>query len=118
MQDYSMPEFMTGQTPKMQALLRIAAKTQQGGKHVSSVEIDAAKKAGASDEDIHDTVLIAAAFCMFNRYVDGLATTPPADKSEYKVMGQRLSTKGYKFPPRFLYGTVRRILNKQYGEKK
>lgn len=115
---YSTPEFMNSQTPKMQALLKIAAKTQQGGKHVSSVEIDAAKKAGATDEDIHDAVLIAAAFCMFNRYVDGLATTPPVNKSDYKEMGKRLSTKGYKFPPRFLYGTVRRILNKQFAEKK
>lgn len=116
--DYSTLEFMSSQTPKMQALLAIAAKTQQGGKQVSSVEIEIARKVGATDEDIHDTVLIAAAFCMFNRYVDGLATTPPADKSEYLEMGQRLSTKGYKFPPRFLYGTVRRILDKKYGVRK
>lgn len=117
MADYLTAEFMQSQTGKMQALLGIAASVQKGGRNVSPDQVQAALKAGASDEDIHDAVLVAAAFCMFNRYVDGLGTTPPADKAEYKVMGQRLATKGYKFPPRPLYGVVRRILNKQYAKK-
>ena len=65
---------------KMKALLSIAASVQAGGKNVTAQQIDDAKKNGATDVEIHDTVLIAASFCMFNRYVDGLATWAPADR--------------------------------------
>ncbi len=57
----------------MKALLLIAGKVQTSGKSVTAEDIEAARKAGANDADIHDTVLIAASFSMFNRYVDGLA---------------------------------------------
>src|SRR5678809_765164 len=70
---------------KLKSLLAVAAKVQQGGKHVTGEDIQRAKDNGASDNDIHDTVLIAAAFCMFNRYVDGLATTTPTDMSTYPL---------------------------------
>jgi hypothetical protein len=69
---------------------------------VTPQSIEAAKAKGASDEDIHDTVLIAAAFCMYNRYVDGLGTHVPAKKSEYIPMGKRMAEIGYKYPPLFL----------------
>jgi len=113
--DYLTPEFMAGQTKKMQALLALAAQVQKGGRHVTPDVVDAAKKAGASDEDIHDAVLVCAAFCMFNRYVDGLGTYV-SNEADYKDTGVRLATKGYKFPPRFLYWLVRRILNKRYAK--
>ena len=58
----------------MKALLEIAGKVQSNGKSVTPEDIEAARKAGANDTDIHDTVLIAASFSMFNRYVDGLAS--------------------------------------------
>jgi uncharacterized peroxidase-related enzyme len=96
---------------KMKALLKIAAKVQKSGKEVSPADIELAKTKGASDEDIHDTVLVAAAFCMFNRYVDGLGTQP-AEDVEYPEMGQRLATKGYKYPPMFLRKFVIRMMNK------
>lgn len=80
---------------KMKALLRIAAKVQQGGKNVSSEQIDAAKIIGATDKEIHDTILIAAAFCMFNRYVDGLATWAPEDKSYYIERAKQRAEEGY-----------------------
>ena len=51
--------------------------------------------AGADDKAIHDTVLIAAMFSMFNRYVDGLATWTPTDPEFYEETGKRLATKGY-----------------------
>lgn len=86
---------------KMKALLSIAGKVQQSGKAVSPEDINLAKEQGADDQDIHDTVLIAAAFCMYNRYVDGLGTIP-AREDEYAAMGQRLAKKGYKYPPLFL----------------
>ena len=66
---------------KLKSLLVIAAKVQRGGKHVTTEDISDARERGATDMEIHDTVLIAAAFCMYNRYVDGLATVqPPADE--------------------------------------
>jgi len=113
--DYLSPEFMSGQSKKMQALLAITAQVQKGGKHVTAAAVEAAKKAGASDEDIHDTVIITAAFCMYNRYVDGLGTRISTEE-DYKETGVRLATKGYKFPPRPLYWLVRRILNKKYAK--
>ena len=64
----------TDLSPKMRALLSVAKHVQKGGKNVTTVDIESARNAGATDKEIHDTVLIAAAFCMFNRYVDGLAT--------------------------------------------
>jgi uncharacterized peroxidase-related enzyme len=82
-------------SPKLKALLNIADKVRQGGKQVTSVEIDRARAEGASDLEIHDTVLIAAAFCMYNRYVDGLATLTPTDPSAYDQMGQRMAKEGY-----------------------
>ncbi len=64
-------------TNKLKALLGVAGKVQKGGRHVTPEDIEAARKEGATDVEIHDTVLIAAAFCMFNRYVDGLNTGHP-----------------------------------------
>lgn len=87
-------------SPKMKALLNIAGKVQQSGKLVTQQDIDLAKNNGANDRDIHDTVLIAATFSMFNRYVDGLATITPTDPKEYEPMGKRLATIGYVTPQR------------------
>ena len=61
-------------SPKLKALLAIAGKVQQDGKLVTKADVAAARAEGATDIEIHDTVLIAAAFCMYNRYVDGLDT--------------------------------------------
>ena len=85
-------------TAKLKALLVIAAAVQQSGLNVSAVQVDEAREAGATDLEIHDTVLIAAAFCMFNRYVDGLATTVPEDPDVYAAGAQRLIKEGY-LPP-------------------
>ena len=63
-----------------------------------SEAVAAARAAGAVDREIHDTVLIAATFCMFNRYVDGLDTLTLTDPSAYAEMGRRLSTAGYAPP--------------------
>jgi alkylhydroperoxidase family enzyme len=68
---------------------------QQGGKHVTEEQIAAARSQGATDLEIHDTVLIAAAFCMYNRYVDGLATFTPRDQEQYDAMGAGMAAQGY-----------------------
>ena len=83
---------------KMKALLNIAGKVQILGKEVTQKDIDAARNEGATDKEIHDAVLIAAAFSMFNRYVDGLASFTPIDEKEYEAMGQRMAEKGYVMP--------------------
>jgi len=80
---------------KLKALLHIAGKVQILGKEVQPQDIEAARELGANDREIHDTVLIAAAFSMYNRYVDGLASFTPTDEKEYEVMGKRMAEKGY-----------------------
>jgi uncharacterized peroxidase-related enzyme len=82
-------------SPKMKALLTIAAHVQQGGKHVTAADVARARADGATDVEIHDAVLIAAAFCMFNRYVDGLATMTPTGRESYDDMGRRMARDGY-----------------------
>ena len=95
----------------MKHLLKIAGQVQKSGRDVTPLHIEAAKHEGATDDEIHDTVLIAAAFCMFNRYVDGLGTKP-ATKDEYLSMGKRLAKKGYSYPPLFLRKFVVRMMNR------
>jgi uncharacterized peroxidase-related enzyme len=80
---------------KMKALLAIAAKVQQGGQNVLAADVERARAEGATDLEIHDTVLIAAAFCMYNRYVDGLATFAPEDPDFYRARGALLAENGY-----------------------
>lgn len=80
---------------KLKALLSIAASVQKGGKFVTPEQIEKAKSFGATDIEIHDTVLIAAAFCMFNRYVDGLGTWAPQDRNFYVERGPRRAAEGY-----------------------
>lgn len=85
-------------SPKLKSLLQLAAKVQQGGIHVQLSDVEWAKQNGATDLEIHDTVLIAALFCLYNRYVDGLATRRPVDSEFYSALGQRLSNRGYVMP--------------------
>lgn len=87
-------------SPKLKALLRIAAGVQVDARSVGETLVAEARAQGAGDRDIHDTVLIAATFCMFNRYVDGLATVSPApdDAAAWEAMGARMGTLGY-IPP-------------------
>lgn len=82
-------------TPKMKALLALAEKVRRDGRLVQPADVEAAKAEGADDKAIHDTVLIAAAFCMFNRYVDGLGTSLPEDPADYEASGVRLAEAGY-----------------------
>ena len=80
---------------KLKALLTIAGKVQQAGKQVTSADVEHARAEGATDTEIHDAVLIAAAFCMYNRYVDGLATWTPTDPQLYDQMGHLMAWQGY-----------------------
>jgi uncharacterized peroxidase-related enzyme len=80
---------------KMKALLTIAKHVQQSGKNVTTQSVERAKKAGATDVEIHDTVLIAALFCLYNRYVDGLSTVTPSNPDFYKGLADRIVNHGY-----------------------
>jgi alkylhydroperoxidase/carboxymuconolactone decarboxylase family protein YurZ len=80
---------------KLKSLLHIADKVRISGRSVTEADIEAARQLGASDLDIHDTVLIAAAFCMFNRYVDGLGAATPDDPAFYALIGKQRAEEGY-----------------------
>jgi len=80
---------------KLKALLVIAGKTADSGRRVTAEDVARARELGATDLEIHDTVLIAAAFCMFNRYVDGLATWAPDDPEFYRQRAALIAQHGY-----------------------
>lgn len=85
----------TSLSDKLKALLSIASSVQKGGKHVTKSQIEMARSEGSTDREIHDTVLIAAAFCMFNRYVDGLDTWAPKERSFYLNRAKEVADLGY-----------------------
>ncbi|HET9315396.1 MAG TPA: peroxidase-related enzyme, partial [Vicinamibacteria bacterium] len=80
---------------KLKALLAIAGRVQESGRSVREEHIARARAEGATDREIHDTVLIAAAFSMFNRYVDGLATWTPTDPASYRERAAGIARNGY-----------------------
>jgi uncharacterized peroxidase-related enzyme len=84
---------------RLKALLRVAAAVRRDGHEVTSQLVEQARAAGADDVEIHDTVLIAAAFAMYNRYVDGLAAPAPEDPHAYRAMADRLVTGAAYNPP-------------------
>lgn len=83
---------------KLKALLAVAGRVQEGGRAVRDEDIARARQAGATDIEIHDTVLIAAAFCLFNRYVDGLAARTPNDAEGYRQRARHVAEHGYAAP--------------------
>jgi len=96
--DFVLEDYQNAPIPeKLKALLSIAAKVQQDARTVSPEDISNANKEGATEQEIHDTVLIAAAFCMFNRYVDGLASLTPTEPEVYEAMAERMA-QGYTLP--------------------
>ena len=84
---------------KMKALLAIAALVAEDGRKVTPAAVERARQAGATDVELHDTVLIAAAFCMFNRYVDGLGTWAPTDPAAYRAGAKLTAERGYSLAP-------------------
>lgn len=97
--DFVLDDFQTAPiSDKLKALLNIAGKVQKNGKEVLPADVAEARRHGAIDREIHDAVLIAATFSMFNRYVDGLASFTPTDSKAYEEMGARLGEKGYVLP--------------------
>ncbi len=83
---------------KMRALLAIAGAVQRSGREVCAEQVETARQHGATDLELHDTVMIAALFSLYNRYVDGLATVAPSSHAFYAALGQRITTRGYTLP--------------------
>lgn len=90
---------------KMKALLTIAKAVQKNGRLVTPAMVDEARAHGATDMELHDTVLIAALFSLYNRYVDGLASVTPTDPAFYTRLGNILKDKGY-LPSENRYATL------------
>jgi uncharacterized peroxidase-related enzyme len=86
----------TAVSAKVQSLLHLAERVRQGGSAVTADDVAEARAHGAGDSEIHDTVLIAAAFCMYNRYVDGLATWAPTGAAGYDAIADVLLERGYR----------------------
>lgn len=84
---------------KMKSLLNIARLVRESGRSVTKQAVERARNAGATDVEIHDTVLIAALFCLYNRYVDGLATRLPDSDDYYQTLADRLVSNGYRRLP-------------------
>lgn len=97
--DFVLTEYQTAPiSEKLKGLLTIAERVRSDARTVDGPLVAAARAAGADDRTIHDTVLIAATFCLFNRYVDGLGTLRPDDPAAYVPMGERLARQGYVAP--------------------
>ncbi|HZG23626.1 MAG TPA: peroxidase-related enzyme [Chitinophagaceae bacterium] len=89
-------DFMGAEIPaRLKALLYLAEKVQQGGTQVTKEDVETANLAGATEDEIHDAVLISASFCLFNRYVDGLAANTPTDLSTYAPRAKQVAENGY-----------------------
>ncbi|HVS92115.1 MAG TPA: carboxymuconolactone decarboxylase family protein [Mucilaginibacter sp.] len=80
---------------KMKALLAIAKATGKNGKLVTPEMVERAKAEGATDGELHDTVLIAALFSLYNRYVDGMATAMPDNEAYFETLADRIVHHGY-----------------------
>jgi uncharacterized peroxidase-related enzyme len=92
---------------KLRALLAIAAKVQENGRQVTERDVARARAEGATDREIHDTVLIAALFCLYNRYVDGMGAVTPTDPDFYRGLAERIVHRGYLRPPGGFPGAAR-----------
>jgi uncharacterized peroxidase-related enzyme len=84
-----------GFDPKMQALLNISRTVRGSGLDLSADDVQAALDAGASDADVQLAVLIAAAFSMYNRMVDGFRAQTPPSAEAYRARAAEIAAHGY-----------------------
>jgi uncharacterized peroxidase-related enzyme len=84
-----------GVPPKVAALLEIARGVQRNARAVARGEVERALAAGATDADTQLAVLIASAFCMYNRMVDGFRAATPASAEAYRDRASQIAEHGY-----------------------
>jgi hypothetical protein len=92
----------------MKHLLEVARRVQADARTVSPELVADAKAAGATDMELHDTVLIAALFCLYNKYVDGLASVTPTEPAFYERLANILKSSGY-LPSANRYATLNAV---------
>jgi uncharacterized peroxidase-related enzyme len=83
---------------KMSALLGIARTVQRNPRALRREDVEDALEAGATDADAQLAVLIASAFCMYNRMVDGLRARTPASADAYRERAAEIAAHGYSDP--------------------
>lgn len=88
-----------GLDPKMQALLHIARTVRRAPLELTADDVAAATSAGASDGDVQLAILIAAAFSMYNRLVDGFRAKTPPVVGVYAERARQIAEHGYSAPP-------------------
>jgi uncharacterized peroxidase-related enzyme len=87
-----------GLSEKMRALLHIAETVRRQALDLTGDDISAARAAGASDADVQLAVLIAAAFSMYNRMVDGFRAATPPSTDAYRERAAQIAEHGYSVP--------------------
>jgi uncharacterized peroxidase-related enzyme len=83
---------------KMRALLQIARTVQREPRDLTAADVAAAHAAGAADADVQLAVLIAAAFSMYNRMVEGFRARTPPSAEAYRDRAGEIATNGYSSP--------------------
>jgi uncharacterized peroxidase-related enzyme len=84
-----------GLSAKLAALVAIARGVQRDPRAVQRAEVERALTAGATDADTQLAVLIAAAFCMYNRMVDGFRAPTPPSAEAYRDRASQIAEHGY-----------------------
>ena len=84
---------------KMRALLHIARTVQREPRRLSAADVATAHAAGATDADVQLAVLIAAAFSMYNRMVEGFRARTPPTTEMYGDRAAEIAANGYSAPP-------------------
>jgi uncharacterized peroxidase-related enzyme len=84
-----------GLDPKMCALLHIARTVRGDARDLTGEDVAAALDAGATDADVQLAVMIAAAFSMYNRMVDGFRARTPGSTDAYRTRAVEIAEGGY-----------------------
>ena len=87
-----------GLDDKMRALLHIARTVQHAPLRLTEAEVAIAIDAGATDADVQLAVLIASAFSMYNRLVDGFRAKTPPTAEAYQARAAEIAEHGYSAP--------------------
>jgi uncharacterized peroxidase-related enzyme len=87
-----------GVSEKLRTLARIACTVAADARRLGADDVAAARAAGATDGDVQLAILIAAAFSMYNRLVDGFRARTPADTAVYRARAAEIATQGYAAP--------------------
>lgn len=91
-------------SPKMRALVQIARTVRRAPRELTADDVATATASGASDADVQLGVLIAAAFSMYNRMVDGFRARTPADPEIYRPRAVQIAEQGYTARPASIPG--------------